>query len=265
VQVYLGGLDVYRPFFLVVAATAAVDLALLLGAREDLQDSSQRDSILGSPDGTAPADAASERTLRRSENAVMTKMALINALNGVAIGLTSPLLVYWFTLRFGVGPEAIGLVFGVTFVATAAASFWTGRLTQRVGIVKAVVSVRLVAVALFVLLPLMPTFWLASVVHVARTAFGRGSAGARQALAVNLVRDSRRGMASSINQVSMNLPNAAGPGIAGLFLEAGHLTLPFFLAAAMQFLYGTLYGAAFGRYDEAGAAPGRGPRGSARG
>jgi predicted MFS family arabinose efflux permease len=72
-------------------------------------------------------------------------------------------------------------------------------------------------------------------------------------------------MASSINQVSMNLPNAAGPGIAGLFLEAGHLTLPFFLAAAMQFLYGTLYGAAFGRYDEAGAAPGRGPRGSARG
>jgi len=265
-RAFLPGLNAYRPFFFLVAVTAAIDVALLLGAREDRgagpataadafpRRSDARDSLLAAAAGVQTADAAQEKALRSAENAVMAKMALINGLNGVAIGLTSPLLVYWFTLRFSVGPEAIGAVFAATFVATAAASFWTGRLSQRVGIVRAVVSARLVAVALFVLLPLMPTFWLASIVHIARTAFGRGSAGARQALAVNLVRDSRRGMASSINQVSMNLPNAVGPGIAGLFLNAGQLALPFFLAAAMQFFYGTLYGAAFGRYERAARA-----------
>jgi MFS family permease len=257
---FLSGMDVYRPFFFFAALTSAADLALLVGAAEG-QPEAQPAPTAAAASGAAVGGnhgGGDDGAVHRQENGVMIRMALINALNGVAIGLTSPLLVYWFKLRFDATPEALGYVFAATFVATAAASVWTGTLSRKVGIVKAVVSVRLVAVALFVVLPLMPTLWLASIVHAARTAFGRGSAGARQALAVNLVRDSRRGVASSINQVSMNLPNAAGPGIAGLFLEAGNLTMPFFLAAGMQFLYGTLYGAAFARYERA-------PREAARG
>jgi predicted MFS family arabinose efflux permease len=241
----LPGFLAYRPFFAFAALGALVNLLLLLGITDRTSAKPAR--------SMAPAKAPDEFPIEREgvdrervrENLLMGKMALINAVNGVAVGLTSPLLVYWFNLRFGVGPAAIGPVFGFTFLLTAASSVWTGRLTRRFGIVRSVVAVRIAAVALLVALPLAPTFAAAAVIHILRSALGRGSAGARRALAVSVVRDSRRGLAGSINNASMRLPNAVGPAIAGLFLEAGRLTMPFVVAAVLQGLYAVLYGLVF--------------------
>src|SRR5690606_12146110 len=118
---------------------------------------------------------ATEDEIRRHENTIMWKMAAINALNGVAIGLTGPLLVYWFNLKFGAGPGELGPVYALTYIITGLASVWTGRLTERMGIVKAVVTVRMASVIILVLVPLMPTFTLAAILHILRSAFGRGS------------------------------------------------------------------------------------------
>lgn len=275
----LPGLLVYRPFFLLTAVGAAWSYWALAGAHEayrfakgrtgrslagqghergdsrverigqdprDVSEFHKRHEEVEDADPNA-ADAAD--AIRRQENGIMIRMALINALNGVAIGLTGPLLVYWFNLKFGVGPGSLGPVFALTYIATGLASVWTGRLTERIGIVKAVVTVRMAAVVLLVLVPMMPNFALAATLHVLRSALGRGSVGARRALAVNLVRDERRGFASSVNNISMQFPQAVGPSIAGAFIAAGQMAMPFYLGAVMQFLYGTFYGAAFQRYD----------------
>ncbi len=250
---WLPGVLAYRPYFALVAAAAALNFFLLKSAEERREVAGEEDAGAGGPAGDTfllQRGNVPERALRREENLIMLKMALINGLNGVAVGLTSPLLVYWFNLKFGAGPEALGPVFALTYAATGLSSMWTGRLSEQIGIVRAVVTVRLVSVIALVLVPLMPNFTLASILHVFRSAFGRGSVGARRALAVNLVRNSRRGLASSINNMSMTLPHAVGPSIAGVFLDAGQLALPFFLAAAVQFLYGTFYGAAFQRYEQ---------------
>lgn len=262
---WLPGVLAYRPFFALVAALAALNFFLLKGAQERREDAGEAGAGSGgSSDDTflLQRGRMPERVLRREENIIMLKMALINALNGVAVGLTSPLLVYWFNLKFGAGPEALGPVFALTYAATGISSMWTGRLSERIGIVRAVVTVRLISVIALVLVPLMPSFTLASILHVFRSAFGRGSVGARRALAVNLVRNSRRGLASSVNNMSMTLPHAVGPSIAGVFLDAGQLALPFFLAAALQFLYGTFYGAAFQRYEQ--GPPSAGAKGEGR-
>jgi len=187
--------------------------------------------------------------LRRQENALMLKLCGINALNGVAIGLTSPLMAYWFFLKFGTGPGALGPVFAITYFATAFASIATGRVSERIGIVRSVVSIRLLAVFLLVVMPIIPSFWLAAVVHTFRSSLSRGTGGARQALTVNLVRDERRGFASSMNSISSRLPNALGPMVAGFMLDAGQLALPFIVAAVMQFAYGVLFGKAFQAHD----------------
>ncbi len=286
---FFPGLLVYRPFFLLAALGAAVNFAALWGAVEAYRNrtvtssgaegrakqggtvrrsAEERSSEQGGAEQRSVEHQRVERNdetrslleriagpnadgneIRRQENGIMIRMALINALNGVAIGLTGPLLVYWFNLKFGVGPEALGPVFALTYVATGLASVWTGKLTERMGIVKAVVTVRLASVVLLALVPLMPTFTLAAVLHILRSALGRGSVGARRALAVNLVRDERRGFASSVNNISMQFPQAVGPSIAGAFIASGAMAMPFYLGALMQFFYGTFYGMAFQRYD----------------
>ena len=111
------------------------------------------------------------------------------------------------------------------------------------------VRTRLIGLILLVLVPLMPIYWLAALTYLLRSAFYRGSAGAQQALTISLVRDERRGLATSLNAVSFQLPRSVGPTIAGHLLQMGHLALPFYAAALLQALYLLLYDRVFRDYE----------------
>jgi predicted MFS family arabinose efflux permease len=111
-----------------------------------------------------------------------------------------------------------------------------------------VIRSRSVGLALLVLLPLMPLYELAALMYVLRSVFNRGTVGARQALTIGLVRDQRRGLATSLNAVSMQLPQSVGPSVAGLFLHAGRFALPFYVAALLQGAYLVAYARVFRGY-----------------
>lgn len=246
VQRWLPGAAAYRVLFALSVASALVVLVLL--------------SVTPGGGGHAPKKPDAEiereareaaREVRRGENRAMVLLAITNAFNGLGIGLVGPLIAYWFDIRFGVGPGAIGPVFFVTFLLTAVASLVTGALTRRFGLVRSVVAGRGIGVGLLVTLPLAPTYVLAAAIYAVRSAASRGTIGARMAMAVSLVGDARRGLATSLNTVSFILPATIGPVIGGYLLEAGHLELPFFIGAALQLVYLVLYAWIFRRYEPA--------------
>ncbi len=237
---WLAGAQAYRPLFGLVALAAAGNLLLLSRTREE---------YLGSKKMKARRKQEGEARVRRQENRILIKLMLINSFNGLAIGLTGPLISYWLALRFDVGPADIAPVMAATFVITGVFSLLTGWLTGRVGIVTSVVWERLAGTGMLALLPLMPSYWLASLVFILRTVFYRGSAGAQQALTVGLVRDERRGLATSLNMVSVQLPRSAGPSISGYLLDAGQFSLPFYAAALLQIIYLVWYKRTFPKYE----------------
>jgi MFS family permease len=237
---WLGGALAYRPLFGLVGLASIGNLLLLSRAYE---------AYRGPKRVQDPQAQQRAAQVRHQENLILEKLVLVNVFNGVAIGLTGPLISYWFALRFQVGPAAIAPVMAATFILTGASSLLTGRLTERIGIVRSVIWVRLVGLVLLVLLPLMPVYWLAGLVYLLRSAFNRGSAGARQALAVGLVRDERRGLATSLNAVSLQVPRSVGPSIAGYLLDAGQFALPFYVAALLQGMYLVAYGRVFRDYE----------------
>jgi MFS family permease len=233
---WLPGALAFRPLFGLVVMGSAVNLGMLWRLPEEREPA---------PTAVSPTDHA----VTREENRQLARLAVANALNGLAVGLTGPLISYWFAVRFGSGPALIGGLMALTFVGTGFSNLVTGRLGERVGPVRAVVAIRLVGVAFLVLMTLMPTFWLAGLFYVLRSLVNRGSVGARQVVSVSLTRDTRRGFASSLNQVSMRLPASVGPTIAGYLMEDGSLTLPFFLAAGLQLAYALTYGSFFRHLD----------------
>jgi len=272
----LPGGAAYEPLFVLSMAVAVINLLQVASIRG--ADLARRPAGAGAargdgrgageggraPEGrsgaTAPDPAArpwsgDEREVRRRENVAMALLTAVNSVNALGIGLFSPLLPYWLSVRYGVGGGAIGSVYALTFLLTGISSIATGELTTRIGLVRAVVWVRLLGVVLLAAMPLMPSYGWAAAIYVLRSVFNRGSAGARQAFGVGLVRDERKGLASSLNGLSMRLPSAVGPAIAGWLMEGGSLDLPFYLAAGLQLLYVVLFGTVLGRYDRpAGAA-----------
>jgi MFS family permease len=247
----LSGAAMYRPLF---GAAAVVALANGLQLRS-LREAPRTRRVGASPqEGPPREDPAGEAALRRRENTALLRLALINGVNSLGIGLMGPLLPYWFASRFGLGPATIGPIYALTFFLTAASSLATGVLAQRVGLVRSVVWTRLAGVALLAALPLMPNYALAALAYVVRSMLNRGSTGARQAFGVGLVRDARRGWAASVNALSFRLPSAVGPALTGWLFSAGDFALPFVLAAGLQLAYAVLFGRVMGAYG----APGEG-------
>ena len=230
VKPLLPGALAYRPLFVLVLIGALLSLVLLRQMPEH--------SVVA----PAPTDDHVEAaTLTRTENRQLLKLLGINALNVIGIGLIGPLMAYWFAIRFGHGPLSIGPVMGVALLVTAATSAFVGRLTYRYGVMRSVLGMRYLGLVILMVLPLAPTFSLAALLYVVRSALNRGTAGARQALNLGLVRGHRRGLAASLNNVSVQIPRAIGPVFAGLLYHAGFLALPFFIAGGFQGAYLIFY------------------------
>lgn len=236
----LPGALAYRPLFLLSAAGSLVCCALILRT----PDSEARQSQVPVAPNPSHGDG-------RRENQLVLRLMIANLLNGARVGATGPLIAYWFAVRFGEGSAEIGPLMAGGFLMAAVASVATGRLSKWVGMVRAVIAMRLVGLVLLVALPLAPNFGLASTIYILRSMFNRGTTGARSALSISIVRPHRRGFAASMANVSMQIPRSISPILTGILFAARDLVLPFFIGAAFQGAYLAMYYASFRHVDDA--------------
>lgn len=229
----------FRLLFLVVFVGSILSLILLLFTNDHISDH---------PKSTISSQEPS-RSARKQENHLLKKLVIINIVNGIGVGLIGPLLSYWFYLKFGVGPASIAKMMGIAFLITGFAALFSGVLTRRFGVVNVVVWLRFIGLLLLIPMALSPSFTWAGIFYIARSALGRGTLGARQALGLSLVSDARRGLAASLNGVSQMLPFALGPLIAGMMYQLGWLLTPFLLGALLQGTYLWLYRRFFLAHD----------------
>ncbi|MDD3759901.1 MAG: MFS transporter [Acidithiobacillus sp.] len=230
----------YRSLFALVLLGALASLWLLYRARE--------------PGPRAVSAAAAEEAASAPTTfhwGPLLSFGAINSLNGLGIGLIGPLMAYWMHLRFHAGPALIGPGMAIAFLVAAASSLFSIRLNRRFGMVGTVVRLRLVGLLMLLLIPLAPNFWLAMLAYILRSAMNQGSIGSRQALFLGIVDQRHRGLAATINSLSIQAPRAIGPAIAGLFFAAGLLSWPFYLGAGLQALYLLFFHRFFGNAEAA--------------
>lgn len=228
----------FRFLFLFVLAGSVLCLVFLANTRDR--------RVARLPETPTVAGGA----LTHQENRFLLRLVGINVLNGAGIGLIGPLMAYWFSARFGLRPHQIAPVMAVGLFLTAGSSLLLTRLARRLGVVRAVVGMRLAGAVLLLALPFSPTFPVAAIIYIIRSALNRGTAGARQAINIGLVRSHRRGLAASLNSASLQIPRALGPLFSGTLFAAGALTLPFVLGAILQLAYVYFYQRLFRGYGQ---------------
>lgn len=227
---WLPGPLAYRPIFALAALSSLVCFALVKAIDEPRRVAAPR---------------ARPAAYRRDEGWRLLRLMNANALNGLGIGMIGPFIAYWFHIRFGVGPAAIGPVMALGFALAGLSTLATGRMLRRLGPVDAVIALRLLGLLFLALLPFAPSYGLAAALHVLRSTANRATAGPRQALTLELVDSERRGLAASLGTVATQIPRAIGPIIAGWLFDAELLAAPFVIAGALQggylFLYRRLF------------------------
>lgn len=235
-------------FMFVLVLIGAIATLFLLKAAEDQE---QGITCQSNPDIPVARELGSNST---PPWRTLLTLSAINTLNGVEIGMIGPLMAYWFAIRFGAAPSLIGAIMGIGFMSAGAMAFMGGYFVSRWGNLQTVIFFRTLGLASLILLPFMPTFLMAGICFIFRATLNQGSLGSRQTLYLSLVSSEYRGLAASMNSVSIQIPRAIGPSISAALMQIDQLRTPFFIAGGFQAAYIILYKRFFGMREQASPA-----------
>jgi len=164
-------------------------------------------------------------------------LAGLQGLDALAGGFViQTLLAYWFQLRFGAGPEALGLLFFGTSLLSGISFLVASPIAQRFGLLNTMVFTHLPSNVLLMLVPFMPSFGAAAAVLLARHLLSQMDVPTRQAYTVALVAPEDRPAAAGITVGVRSLAQACAPALAGLVMASATPT-PFLLAGGLKIAY----------------------------
>ncbi len=229
--------DAYR---LVIVAYAAVGvaLAILFSAVSPAVEVPQ------APDVTI----ARRLGLHRSRGTV-ARLAALFGLDAFGGGfVVQSLIAYWFHLRFGADPAAIGAVlFGANILAGLSA-LAAARIAERIGLIATMVVTHLPSNVLLILVPLMPTLPLAAGVLLVRFSISQMDVPTRQSYTMAVVDPDERSAAAGITGIARSVGASVSPLMAAPLVGTAVLAgLPFVLAGGLKIVYDLLLWRSFRR------------------
>ena len=176
-------------------------------------------------------------TLTHSRGPVL-RLAGLFAVDSFAGGfVVQSLLVYWFSLRFGVGAEFLGpLFFGVN-VMKSISYLLAVRIADRIGLLNTMVFSHLPSNVLLIMIPLMPSLTAASAVLLARHLLSQMDVPTRASYIVAVVKPEERTSAVGVTTLSRTLAHAFGPVLAGAAISVARFGFPFFVAGGLKIAY----------------------------
>ena len=226
---WLSGPAAFRPLFVIGAVLAVANAGLLYHARavaSGRSDATKRDN-------RAPMTAAGK--------GLLIKVTAINLCNGISVGLSGPLIAYWFAAKFDVGPMQIGSVMTLAFLAAALCAVAVSGAAAPAAAASIYIRMQWVSLLLMLAIPFVASFPLAAAAWIVKFALERGGGGAMESVNVGLAGPGRWGLASGLSVASLALPRAIGPVLAGHWIASAAFASPLLAAALLQAAYLLLY------------------------
>jgi predicted MFS family arabinose efflux permease len=119
-------------------------------------------------------------------------------------------------------------------------------VARRIGLVNTMVFTHLPSNVLLLLVPLMPTVWLAILVLLLRFSISQMDVPARQSYTMAVVSPDERSAASGVTGVARSIGAAVSPMLATVLVgNAPLMSVPFFLAGGIKIIYDLLLYRAF--------------------
>jgi MFS family permease len=176
--------------------------------------------------------------IARSRSIVLRLSGLF-ALDSFAGGfVVQSFAAYWFYLRFGVQPAALGAIFFWANVFAGISALVASRLAARIGLVRTMVFTHLPSNILLILVPLMPNLTLAVLFLLLRFSISQMDVPARQSYIMAVVPAEERSAAGGFTGVARTTGAAISPLFAGfLFARPSLISVPFFIAGALKIAY----------------------------
>lgn len=147
-------------------------------------------------------------------------------------------MALWFTLKFGVEPAGLGAIFfGANIMAgvSALAAAW---VAGKIGLINTMVYTHLPSNVLLILVPFMPSLYLAVGLLLIRSSISQMDVPTRQSYVMAVVDPDERSAASGITNVARTIGVSLSPVFTGIFISnPAFLGLPFIISGGLKIIY----------------------------
>jgi MFS family permease len=228
----ISDLNAYRTVVLMYAAFG-VAMAVLFSATSNAVE-------VGPQGDNAIADVGLSGL--HQSGGVVAKLSALFALDAFGGGfIVQSFAAYWFYLRFGIDPAALGVIFFMANILAGLSALVAARLAKRVGLIRTMVWTHIPSNVLLILLPLMPTLPVAVAVLLARFSISQMDVPVRQSYVMAAVNPNERSAAAGITGVARTTAAAVSPLFVGvMFARPALINLPFFIAGTVKLTYDLL-------------------------
>ncbi len=179
--------------------------------------------------------------LHRSQRVVF-KLSALFSLDAFAGGfVVSSFVAYWFNVRFGAEPGALGAIFFAANILAGLSALSAARVAKRIGLINTMVFTHIPSNVLLILVPLMPTLPLAVLVLLLRFSISQMDVPTRQSYTMAVVDPDERSAAAGVTGVARTTGAALSPSITGALMSyPALLNVPFYLAGGLKIIYDVL-------------------------
>lgn len=182
-----------------------------------------------------------KKTAAKKTHGFITKMSLLGMVDNLGAGLVSPLIAYWFFLRFGVELKSLGVMFFLSHFFAALSFLAAPVIARKIGVVKTMAFSHGAASLIYLLVPFAPTFMVAAALTIFRSFLAYMDNPLRSSFIMGVVRAEDRGSAAGITTLSRHVPMAVSPTVSAYMMQAFSLNVPIFLGGFLQLFHDCVF------------------------
>ncbi|MGZ8466350.1 MAG: MFS transporter [Candidatus Binatia bacterium] len=182
-----------------------------------------------------------KKTLATKANKFVLKMSLLGMVDNLGGGLISPLLAYWFFLRYGVELKSLGFMFFLSYLLAAMSFLTAPIIARKIGIVRTMAFSHGLASLIWLCLPLAPTFAIAATLTVIRSYLAYMDNPLRSSFIMGVVRPEDRGAAAGLTTLSRHVPVTISPTLSAYMMQAFALHVPILISGSLQLFHDCVF------------------------
>ena len=172
---------------------------------------------------------------------IIRRLAALFSLDSFAGGFVlQSLIAYYLHERYGLGLEALGQIFLVAQILTAASLLLAARAARRFGLLNTMVVSHLVSNVFLVAIAFAPTAAAAVGLLLARQLLSQMDVPTRQAYVMAVVEDHEREAAATTTTLWRTVTQAISPAVTGWVMASVALGAPFVLGGVLKIVYDVL-------------------------
>ncbi len=195
-----------------------------------------------SVEAPARTESAGRLGLGKESRSVVARLAALFSLDAFAGGFViQSIVAYWFHVRYGVSPGALGSIFFFANILAAISALSAARIAKRFGLINTMVFTHLPSNVLLILVPLMPNLPLAIAVLLARFSISQMDVPTRQSYTMSVVKPEERSAAAGITGIARTTGASISPALTGQLIAVPALaSAPFLIAGGLKIAYDLL-------------------------